>query len=166
MKYGPRSKLRRACTRFLRFSYLLDFVALEALSNIFIESVKDTVKKLIDLSGVHPDFELKKVQRNALGEIINTTAAAASDKNISGAHIGKKGLPVVSLEYLRVPPPLFKVSAVFHPIAIRPNSISPGSEGIPLKLYKQIKVPSYLPGISKQNTFDPTVHIEIQESKH
>jgi dynein heavy chain, axonemal len=61
MKYGPRSKLRRACTRFLRFSYLLDFVALEALSNIFIESVKDTVKKLIDLSGVHPDFELKKV---------------------------------------------------------------------------------------------------------
>ena len=49
------------CTRFLRFSYLLDFVALEALSNIFIESVKDTVKKLIDLSGVHPDFELKKV---------------------------------------------------------------------------------------------------------
>ena len=168
MKYGPRSKLRRACTRFLRFSYLLDFVALEALSNIFIESVKDTVKKLIDLSGVHPDFELKKVQRNALGEIINTSAAAAaaSDKNTSGAHIGKKGLPVVSLDYLMVPPPLFKVSAVFQPIAIRPNSISPGSEGIPLKLYKQIKVASYLPGISKQNTFDPTVHIEIQESKH
>jgi hypothetical protein len=73
---------------------------------------------------------------------------------------------VVSLDYLMVPPPLFKVSAVFQPIAIRPNSISPGSEGIPLKLYKQIKVASYLPGISKQNTFDPTVHIEIQESKH
>jgi hypothetical protein len=61
MKYGPRSKLRRSCTRFLRFSYLLDFVALEALSNIFVESVKDSVKKLIDLAGVHPDFELKQV---------------------------------------------------------------------------------------------------------
>ncbi len=61
MKYGPRSKLRRACTRFLRFSYLLDFVALEALSNIFIESVKDTVKRLVDLASIQPDFELKKV---------------------------------------------------------------------------------------------------------
>ena len=35
LKYGPRSKLRRACSRFLRFSYLLDFIALEALSSIY-----------------------------------------------------------------------------------------------------------------------------------
>ncbi len=59
LKYGPRSKLRRACTRFLRFSYLLDFIALETLSNIFIESVKDTVVKLRDLAAIKPDFDLK-----------------------------------------------------------------------------------------------------------
>jgi len=59
LKYGPRSKLRKACTRFLRFSYLLDFVALEALSNIFVESVKDTVLKLRDLAAIKPEFELK-----------------------------------------------------------------------------------------------------------
>ena len=52
LKYGPRSKLRRACSRFLRFSYLLDFVALEALSNIYTESVKDTCKKLKYLSEI------------------------------------------------------------------------------------------------------------------
>jgi hypothetical protein len=150
MKYGPRSKLRRACTRFLRFSYLLDFVAMEALSNIFIESVKDTVKKLIDLAGVHPDFELRQIQKNALGEIVSgSTSASANDKNTSGAHIGRKGLPVVSMDYLMVPPPLFKVSAIFQPIATRQNSITPGSEGISIKLYKQVKVTSFQPGISK-----------------
>lgn len=67
MKYGPRSKLRRACSRFLRFSYLLDFVALDALSNIYIESVKDTIRKLKTLNEVNVDNELKslKVDYNA-----------------------------------------------------------------------------------------------------
>mgnify|MGYP006889532110 CR=1 FL=1 len=27
LKYGPRSNLRKACSKFLRFSYLLDFLA-------------------------------------------------------------------------------------------------------------------------------------------
>ena len=165
MKYGPRSKLRRACTRFLRFSYLLDFVALEALSNIFIESVKDTVKRLVDLGAIQPDFELKKVQKNALGEIVGGTAGGA-DKSTGPAHIGKTGRVVVSMEYLMTPPPLFKVSAMFHPIATRPNSIHPGSEGIPLSLYKQIKVPNFQAGICKPSMFDPIVHIEVMEPKN
>ncbi len=32
LKYGPKSKLRVKCSRFLRFSYILDFLAMEALS--------------------------------------------------------------------------------------------------------------------------------------
>ncbi len=59
LKYGPRSKLRRACSRFLRFSYLLDFVTLDALSNIYLESVKDTTVKLRHLAELDVDFELK-----------------------------------------------------------------------------------------------------------
>jgi len=43
----------------LRFSYLLDFVALEALSNIYVESVKDTCKKLRSLTEIQPDYELR-----------------------------------------------------------------------------------------------------------
>jgi hypothetical protein len=66
----------------LRFSYLLDFVALETLSNIFVDSVKDTVIRLRDLSEVKPDFELKQVVKNVLGEVIsggatNTSIASA-----------------------------------------------------------------------------------------
>jgi dynein heavy chain len=45
LKYGNRSKLRTACMRFLRFSYLLDFLATEALSNIYIFSVQDTIRR-------------------------------------------------------------------------------------------------------------------------
>jgi hypothetical protein len=94
-----------------------------------------------------------------LGEII--TSSGAADKNTTGAHLGKKGLPVVSMDYLMIPPPLFRVWAVFQTIAIRPNSVSPWSEGIPLKLYRQVKVAGFQPGISKPETFDPMVHIEI-----
>jgi dynein heavy chain len=46
LKYGNRSKLRSACMRFLRFSYLLDFVATEALTNIYLFSVDETIRKL------------------------------------------------------------------------------------------------------------------------
>ena len=46
LKYGPRSNLRKACSKFLRFSYLLDFLALEALTNIYLLSVKETITKL------------------------------------------------------------------------------------------------------------------------
>jgi dynein heavy chain len=40
LKYGPKSKLRKECSRFLRFAYLLDFVTMEALSNVYLNSVQ------------------------------------------------------------------------------------------------------------------------------
>lgn len=85
MKYGPRSKLRRACSRFLRFAYLLDFVALDALRNIFIGSVEFTLEKLEQLSGTYVSYDL----------------VAASSQ------VGGKGL--VSSKYA----PLFAVAAKF-----------------------------------------------------
>ena len=39
MTYAHRSSLRRECMRFLRFAYLADFLSLESLSNIYIDSV-------------------------------------------------------------------------------------------------------------------------------
>ena len=153
LKYGPRSKLRQACTRFLRFSYLLDFIALEGLSNIFLESVKDTILKLRELSAVKPDFEFKQVVKNALGEIVNQPGP-------SGLGAAKK------TDYTQIPDPapLFRISAHFHPVATK-SSVNPGSEGIPLKSYLQIKVPPFEPGLSKPQDFDPLVHIEIGEEK-
>lgn len=61
----------------MRFSYLLDFVALETLANIFVESVKDTVIRLRDVTNVVPDLELKQVVKNALGEVVNQGSNAA-----------------------------------------------------------------------------------------
>lgn len=59
MKYGPRSKLRRACSRFLRFAYLLDFVAMDALTNIYTKSVIDTLARLETLSDAPVDLKLQ-----------------------------------------------------------------------------------------------------------
>jgi dynein heavy chain len=49
MTYGHRSSLRKECSRFLRFAYLVDFLSLEALSNIYTGSVRDMIERLQDL---------------------------------------------------------------------------------------------------------------------
>ena len=46
MKFGARSELRDACKKFLRFAFLLDFVALESLSNVYLLSIQDCSAKL------------------------------------------------------------------------------------------------------------------------
>ena len=49
MTYGHRSSLRKECSRFLRFAYLVDFLTLESLSNIYTGSVRDMIFRLEDL---------------------------------------------------------------------------------------------------------------------
>jgi hypothetical protein len=39
MTYGHRSSLRKECSRFLRFAYLIDFLTLESLAAIYSHSV-------------------------------------------------------------------------------------------------------------------------------
>jgi len=46
MTYGHRSSLRKECSRFLRFAYLVDFLSLEALKNIYLGSVRDMITRL------------------------------------------------------------------------------------------------------------------------
>ena len=46
MTYGHRSGLRKECSRFLRFAYLVDFLSLEALANIYTGSVRDMINRL------------------------------------------------------------------------------------------------------------------------
>ena len=43
MDYERRSELRRECSKFLRFSYLVDFLSMEALKNIYVFSVEDLI---------------------------------------------------------------------------------------------------------------------------
>jgi len=46
MTYGHCSSLREECSRFIRFAYLVDFMALEALSGIYLGSVNEITNKL------------------------------------------------------------------------------------------------------------------------
>lgn len=50
MTYGHRSSLRKECSRFLRFAYLVDFLSLESLSNIYTGSVSDMIYRLKSLN--------------------------------------------------------------------------------------------------------------------
>jgi dynein heavy chain len=59
LKYGPRSKLRKACSKFLRFSYLLDFLATEALTNIYLFSVRETIDRLDKLTDIPVEYQFK-----------------------------------------------------------------------------------------------------------
>lgn len=52
MTYGHRSSLRKECSRFLRFAYLIDFLSLESLANIYIGSVADMIRRLEELDSI------------------------------------------------------------------------------------------------------------------
>lgn len=56
MTYERRSELRKECSRFIRFSYLLDFLSLEALSSVYNNSIKDLIKQL---SILNSDVEIR-----------------------------------------------------------------------------------------------------------
>lgn len=46
MSYEKRSELRKECSKFIKFSYLVDFIALNSLKNIYQSSVKDLLTEL------------------------------------------------------------------------------------------------------------------------
>ena len=45
--------------KFLRFSYLLDFIATEALRKIYLHSVDETINKLRQLSDIPIYYQFK-----------------------------------------------------------------------------------------------------------
>jgi len=49
MTYGHRSSLRKECSRFLRFAYLVDFLSMEALANIYTGSVRSMIERVKEL---------------------------------------------------------------------------------------------------------------------
>ncbi len=56
MNYEKRSELRKECSKFLRFSYLADFLALESLSNIYIYSVTELEEKFKYLVSIDKEY--------------------------------------------------------------------------------------------------------------
>jgi dynein heavy chain len=60
MSYEKRSELRKECSKFLRFAYLVDFMAMQALSNIFVLSVQELEDKIrkLGIYLIYSDFIL------------------------------------------------------------------------------------------------------------
>ena len=48
MSYGQRSILRKECSRFIRFTYLVDFITLESLQNLYLISVRELMLKIYE----------------------------------------------------------------------------------------------------------------------
>ena len=46
MSYEQRSELRKECSKFLRFSYLIDFLAMDSLRTIHMSSINDLLREL------------------------------------------------------------------------------------------------------------------------
>lgn len=59
MTYEKRSELRKECSKFIRFSYLVDFLAMESLSNIYTLSVRDLINKLSQLVDIEDSVVVK-----------------------------------------------------------------------------------------------------------
>lgn len=138
LKYGPRSKLRRACSRFLRFAYLLDFVAMDALTNIYVKSVLETLDRLDKLAdaGISMDkYELKSNASNVIG---------------GGAAKG-----MISSKYA----PFFALTAKFlgneMPVIPKEHLITE----------KILRFETAFGQESPADTFNPTVHIELKEDE-
>ena len=69
MTYGHRSSLRKECSRFLRFAYLIDFLSLDSLSNIYTGSVEDLIFRLTVLDELADmnkimTFNIEEANRN------------------------------------------------------------------------------------------------------
>jgi dynein heavy chain len=64
MTYGHRSSLRKECSKFLRFAYLVDFISLEALANIYKNSVEDMINRLyyLDAHAIDKLPEIMKME--------------------------------------------------------------------------------------------------------
>ena len=60
MTYGQRASLRKKCSQILRFAYLIDFMSLEGLANVYTGSVSDMIERLKTLNDESQMDEIMK----------------------------------------------------------------------------------------------------------
>lgn len=151
LKYGNRSKLRTACMRFLRFSYLLDFLATEALTNVYLFSVKDTIQKLTDLRHIPVRIELSEEKPFSRKASLETVDYFKLKRNTQ-----------TSVREM----PFFKVQAAVNPEMMTLDSSSRRPRmSIPQSHLRKVLIDEYFPepaGKSDITDFNPTVHLVLE----
>jgi dynein heavy chain len=138
LNFKARSELREECKRFLRFAFLLDFIALESLSKIFLNSINDCIDKLqlqvstpvsCDLEVVRGSEEKEKEQLKKPRQEVDLVPDAEAQV------------------------PLFLADCLYREVEIPAHS-----------LYTASIDPFILPPIGKSRMmdFNPMVHLEIE----
>lgn len=93
LTYGNRAALRRECTRFLRLAYLVDFVAVESLGDIYLNSVEETLRSLdqLDAAGeVEVVLAQEIAQKNPVMQPVVQLNLLFNPNEISEQHITLK----------------------------------------------------------------------------
>ena len=71
MSYDQRSRVRNVCMTFLRFSFLVDFIALDALTKVYVNSVSELRDRFYMLSiqeAAKPLTDVEKARANFGGK--------------------------------------------------------------------------------------------------
>lgn len=68
LSYDKRSELRRECSKFLRFSYLVDFIALDSLRNIYSLTVTDLLEELSSLTKIKENAVFREKAQKSSGK--------------------------------------------------------------------------------------------------
>jgi len=90
LKFGASSELRYACKKFLRFAFLLDFIALESLSNIYLHSIHDCIEKIKTQVNLKIDYDLESSKAELPDQNLDAQKKSAAEQSPSKkANAGK-----------------------------------------------------------------------------
>jgi dynein heavy chain len=150
MKFGARSELRDACKKFLRFAFLLDFVALESLSNVYLLSMQDCQAKLKSQVGQRIAYDLAGKADQHEGRMSTASAGAGKQDKAADADAGGGfGGPASEI-------PLFVASCEFY-------QYEPDESDFVEELVDPFVLPPL--GRSTKEDFNPMVHLELEDEK-
>lgn len=141
LPFQARSEVRQCAQRFLRFSFLFDFIALHSLSQVYLQSIQEGIAKLSEQLDQRVDYQLRE-QTEA-----ERLAQAAFIKTPDGAAVFAPGAYV----------PIFKADVLFRELS---------TQLMPRENIYEEEVDSFeLPplGRSKREDFNPMVHLELVE---
>jgi dynein heavy chain len=154
LKFSARNELRDLCKKFLRFAFLLDYVALESLRNVSLHSIHDTIDTLRALAAVEVDYSLESDQNGLEGAVTGPLAAPRGDKPLPlGLTAAHREASAGSAPHSEQHSPLFAADCLF------------GSEPIPSSCISTSLIdPFSLPplGKSRVRDFNPLAHLQLE----
>lgn len=127
LNYQHRSLVRSECLKILRFTYLLDFLTLESLSNVYISSLKDFLQKVVKMKG--SDLKTRDFMKKRSQELD----------------------PLLLIKAKFIPAFLEKKELVIEEVEIDGFDIASHIEDFDLELYAEFKDPPFISDNEEDN---------------